>query len=53
MVGFSSTGWPADLAAHSIDVSHATTACDDDHRCPGLRVEAGGAIRLCGNKTGC
>ena len=52
-VGFSSTGWPVDLAAHSIDLSHATNSCDNDYRCPGLRVEAGGAIRLCGNKTGC
>ncbi len=23
--------------------------CSDDLRCPGLRVDAGGAIRLCGN----
>lgn len=27
----------------------ATGGCTADLRCPGLRVEAGGAIRLCGN----
>jgi type IV fimbrial biogenesis protein FimT len=52
-VSFASTGWPTPLTAVSIDLSHATTTCDNDHRCPGLRVDAGGAIRLCGNKTSC
>jgi type IV fimbrial biogenesis protein FimT len=52
-VGFGSSGWPTDLASHSIDLSHTSAVCDDDHRCPGLRVDAGGAIRLCGNKTNC
>jgi type IV fimbrial biogenesis protein FimT len=52
-INFSSTGWPTPLAAVSINLSHSTSTCDDDHRCPGLRVEAGGAIRLCGNKNSC
>lgn len=52
-VSFASTGWPTPLAAVSIDLSHASATCDDDHRCPGLRVDAGGAIRLCGNKNSC
>lgn len=49
VVDFGSQGWPADLTSVAIDLSHATAACSADNRCPGLRVEAGGAIRLCGN----
>lgn len=52
-VNFGSSGWPTDLTAVSINLSHATAVCDADHRCPGLRVDAGGAIRLCGNKLSC
>jgi type IV fimbrial biogenesis protein FimT len=52
-VSFGSTGWPTDLTAVSINLSHATAVCSDDHRCPGLRVDGGGAIRLCGNKLSC
>lgn len=52
-VNFGSSGWPTDLTAVSINLSHATAVCDADHRCPGLRVDAGGAIRLCGNKQSC
>ena len=52
-VSFGSSGWPSDLTAHSIDLSHVTATCDDDHRCPGLRVDGGGAVRLCGNKNSC
>lgn len=49
VVDFGSQGWPADLTGVAIDLSHATLTCSSDHRCPGLRVEAGGGIRLCGN----
>jgi type IV fimbrial biogenesis protein FimT len=49
VVTFSSQGSTAALAAAAINLSHALMACSGDHRCPGLRVEAGGAIRLCGN----
>lgn len=52
-VSFGSSGWPTDLAAHSVDLSHTTATCDGDRRCPGLRVEAGGAIRLCTDKNNC
>ncbi len=39
----------------SIDLSKSGVACSDDLRCPGLRVDAGGAIKLCGNhsSSGC
>jgi type IV fimbrial biogenesis protein FimT len=52
-VSFGSSGWTTDLATHSLDLGHISAVCDDDHRCPGLRVDAGGAIRLCGNKNSC
>ena len=53
-VSFGSSGWPANLTAVAIDLSHATASCSADYRCPGLRVEGGGAIRLCGNYlSGC
>jgi type IV fimbrial biogenesis protein FimT len=35
--------------AVSIDLSMTSTTCSADLRCPGLRVDAGGAIRLCAN----
>ena len=38
--------------AVSIDVI-ATVVCSGDLSCPGLRIDAGGAIRLCGNQLSC
>jgi type IV fimbrial biogenesis protein FimT len=52
-VDFGSQGWPANFTAVSINLSHATATCSDDYRCPGLRVEAGGGVRLCSNKLSC
>lgn len=53
-VSFGSSGWPANLTAVAINLSHASASCSADYRCPGLRVEGGGAIRLCGNyQSGC
>lgn len=49
LVTFSSQGSTALLTAAAINLSHVLVACSGDHRCPGLRVDAGGAIRLCGN----
>lgn len=48
-VDFGSQGWPGDLTAVSINFSHTSATCSADTRCPGLRVEAGGAVRLCAN----
>lgn len=36
----------------SIDLSLPDQTCSGELRCPGLRVEGGGAIRLCGDHTG-
>lgn len=35
--------------AVSVNLSMADATCSTDVRCPGLRVDAGGAMRLCGN----
>jgi type IV fimbrial biogenesis protein FimT len=38
----------------SINLSMSGHTCSSDLRCPGLRVDAGGAVRLCGDNTvGC
>ena len=43
-------GRPAPFGtAVSINLSMSTGTCSTELRCPGLRVDAGGAIRLCGN----
>lgn len=53
-VDFSSQGWPVGFTAASINLSLGGVACSSDLRCPGLRVDAGGALRLCGNYlSGC
>ncbi len=49
---FASSGRPAtgnDLAANLV---MAGSACTADRRCPGLRVDAGGAVRLCSDTLG-
>jgi type IV fimbrial biogenesis protein FimT len=48
-VQFGSQGWVSDLTAVSINLAISTATCSADNRCPGLRVEGGGAIKLCGN----
>ena len=47
---FGSEGRPTPFGTSgSINLSMTGFACSDDNRCPGLRVDAGGATRLCGN----
>jgi type IV fimbrial biogenesis protein FimT len=49
-VDFGSEGRPLPFGTSgSINLSMAGHACSDDTRCPGLRIDAGGATRLCGN----
>ncbi len=61
-VDFTPRGYPVnravvpsvDFVAASIDLSLPGVTCSSEQRCPGLRVDAGGGIRLCGNKlSGC
>lgn len=37
----------------SADIAYGVTTCSYEMRCPRLRVEAGGSVRLCGNKLSC
>jgi type IV fimbrial biogenesis protein FimT len=47
---FGSEGRPVPFGnSGTINLSMTGEICSDDTRCPGLRVDAGGATRLCGN----
>jgi type IV fimbrial biogenesis protein FimT len=47
---FGTEGRPVPFGtAGAINLSMTGETCSDDTRCPGLRVDAGGATRLCGN----
>lgn len=51
---FGSEGRPTPFGtAASINISASGVTCSADLRCPGLRVDAGGAVRLCGNQLSC
>jgi type IV fimbrial biogenesis protein FimT len=50
-VDFGAEGRPLNFAAASINLSSAAHVCSAAIRCPGLRVDGGGAIRLCGDHT--
>ncbi|MCU0968245.1 MAG: GspH/FimT family pseudopilin [Rubrivivax sp.] len=53
-IDFGSEGRPAPFpTAGAIDISMDGITCSGDRRCPGLRVDAGGSVRLCGDKTQC
>jgi type IV fimbrial biogenesis protein FimT len=53
-VTFNGAGMPTPFpTSFSIDVGTAGGVCSSQTRCPGLRIDAGGAIRLCGNKLSC
>jgi type IV fimbrial biogenesis protein FimT len=47
---FGPEGRPAPFGtAVSVNLTMTATTCSADLRCPGLRIDAGGAMRLCGN----
>jgi type IV fimbrial biogenesis protein FimT len=49
-VDFGSEGRPVPFGSSaSINVAMTGVTCSNDQRCPGLRVDAGGAVRLCTN----
>ena len=54
-VDFGGEGRPTPFGtAASIDLSYTNGTCSTDMRCPGLRIDGGGGIRLCGDHTsGC
>lgn len=53
-VDFSSRGTPLPFGtAVAIDLAKGGVTCSADQRCPGLRIDGGGGIRLCGNQLDC
>jgi type IV fimbrial biogenesis protein FimT len=49
---FGAEGLPTPFGtAGSINITMSGVTCSSDYRCPGLRVDAGGAIRLCNDTT--
>ncbi len=51
-ITFGSEGRPTPFGTPgSIDLSMTGRTCNGDTRCPGLRVEAGGAARICSDHT--
>lgn len=52
-VNFGAEGRPTPFGTSAaIDVV-APVSCSSELRCPGLRIDAGGAVRLCGNQLSC
>jgi type IV fimbrial biogenesis protein FimT len=53
-IDFSSRGTPLPFGtATSIDIDKSGVTCSAEQRCPGLRVDGGGGIRLCANRLDC
>jgi type IV fimbrial biogenesis protein FimT len=53
-IDFASNGMPLPLGTElSVNVTHSGTTCSADMRCPGLRIDGGGGIRICANKLSC
>jgi type IV fimbrial biogenesis protein FimT len=51
-IDFGSEGRPMPFGtAGEINISMTGITCSGDLRCPGLRVDAGGAVRLCGDRV--
>ena len=53
-VEFGSNGMPSPFGtATEIDLGQPGATCSAALRCPGLRIDGGGAIHLCANKLSC
>ncbi|WP_284619667.1 GspH/FimT family pseudopilin [Aquabacterium humicola] len=53
-IDFGSNGLPLPFGTElAINVGHTGTTCSQDMRCPGLRIDGGGGIRVCSNKLSC
>lgn len=53
-LNFGSEGRPTPFGtASTVNLSRGAAACTSELRCPRLVVEAGGAVRLCGDKLNC
>lgn len=53
-VDFGSRGFPLPFPTDTtVELGAVGVSCSSEHRCPALRLEPGGAIRLCGDRTHC
>lgn len=53
-VDFSARGQPVPFGTNvSFDLSKTGLTCSDEFRCPGLRIDGAGGMRLCRNKLSC
>jgi type IV fimbrial biogenesis protein FimT len=53
-VDFGSRGTPLPWGTGaSVDLAKSGLTCSADLRCPGLRIDGGGGIRLCANQLSC
>ncbi|HKW84003.1 MAG TPA: GspH/FimT family pseudopilin [Burkholderiaceae bacterium] len=51
---FDSFGRPATFGdTYAIDLSASGITCSNDYRCPSVRVDVGGGVRLCSDKNNC
>lgn len=50
-VDFNGEGRTVGFAAGAINFSSATASCSSEIRCPGLRIDGGGGMRLCTDHT--
>ncbi len=50
---FGGEGRPLAFASAAANLHHPRLSCNDVVRCPGLRVDGGGGVRLCVNHTAC
>lgn len=50
-IDFGGEGRTVGFASASLNLSLASFSCSSEIRCPGLRVDGGGAVRLCGDHT--
>lgn len=53
-IDFGSNGMPTPFGTESaVNVTYTGVTCSAEMRCPGLRIDGGGGIRLCSNKLIC
>lgn len=52
-IDFDSQGRVTPLADRAVDVAGSGVVCSSELRCPRLRVDGGGGVRLCGDKLNC
>jgi type IV fimbrial biogenesis protein FimT len=53
-VNFGSNGMLVPFGTDAaVDLGMSGITCSSEQRCPGLRIDAGGGVRLCGNHLSC